>query len=279
MLRSIDLYDEYFNWLGSMNDIPLSREYSFEEFEMPPAFLTGVISDREVDMDGDGTFDYLEIGVEVEVLEAGNYVVDASQLRDIYYNYVNVRNSEFSYLDAGTQIVVLTLNGPTIHASGIDPSFVAQINLWDEYFNTLDFAYDVPLSREYFYTEFDAPGAHLTGIITDQGVDTDNPPDGKFDYLEIGVQIEVSEAGTYIVEADGLDEEGNFISAWGISTAYLSTGTQFVYVQLDGLPIYGRSFNPSRILSLSLYDEDYNYLGSLNDMPLSRTYLYTEFDA
>jgi len=276
----IDLYDEYYNWLGFLFDVPLSRVYSYTEFDLPPASLTGNIYDGGVDTDGDGTFDYLEVGVEVEVSEAGNYIVDASQLRDIYYNYVNVRDSEASYLDAGTQIVVLTLNGPTIHASGINPSFVAQINLWDEHYITLDFAYDVPLSTEYSYTEFDAPEAYLAGIITDQGADTDDPPDGKFDYLEIGVQVEVSEAETYIVEADGLlDQEGNFIWAWGSSSAYLDTGTQSVYLQLDGPPIYGQSLNPSRILSLSLYDENYNYLGSINDIPLSRMYFYTEFDA
>jgi len=274
----IDLYDEYYNWLGYLFDAPLSRVYSYTEFDLPPASLTGTIYDGGVDTDSDGAFDYLEIGVEVNVLQAGNYIVDASQLRDIYYNYVNVRDSESSYLDAGTQIGVLTLNGPTIHASGINASFVAQINLWDEYFNTLDFAYDVPLSTEYSYTEFDAPGAYLTGTITDQGVDTDL--DGAFDYLEIGVRVEVSEAGTYILEADGLlDEEGDFIGAWGSSAASLDTGIQFVYLQLDGTPIYGRSLNPSRILSLSLYDENYNYLGSISDIPLSRTYLYTEFDA
>jgi len=279
-VRSIDLYDEYYNWLGYLFDVPLSRVYSYTEFDLPPASLTGTIYDGGVDTDSDGTYDYLEIGIEVEVTEAGNYLVDASQLRDTSYNYVNVRDSESYYLAAGTHTVVLTLNGPTIHASGINPSFVASINLWDEYLNTLSSAYDVPLSREYSYTEFDAPGAYLTGIITDQGVDTDDPLDGGFDYLEIGVQVSVSEAGTYVLDADGLlDQEGNFIGAWGSGSAYLDVGTQVVYLQLDGPSIYMQGLNPSRILSLSLYDENYNYLGSVSDIPLSRTYLYTEFDA
>jgi hypothetical protein len=279
-VRSIDLYDEYHNWLGYLFDVPLSRVYSYTEFDLPPASLTGTIYDGGVDTDGDGTYDHLEIGVEVEVTEAGNYLVDASQLRDTSYNYVNVRDSESSYLDIGTRIVALTLNGPTIHASGINPSFVAQINLWDEYLNTLDVAHDVPLSTEYSYAEFDVPGAYLTGIVTDQGVDTDDPPDGKSDYLEIGVQIEVSEAGTYTVEMNMLlDEWDNFIWVWSSNTTYLEAGTQFIYLQLDGPSIYMQGLNPSRISSLTLYDTDYYDLGSINDIPLSRTYLYTEFDA
>jgi hypothetical protein len=279
-VMSIDLYDEYYNWLGSLSDVPLSRVYSYTEFDLPPARLTGTISDGGVDVDGDGTFDYLEIGVEVEVTEAGNYLVDASQLRDAFYNYVNVRDSESLYLDVGTHSVALTLNGPTIHASGINPSFVAQINLWDEYLNTLDVTYDVPLSTEYSYTEFDAPGASLTGIITDQGVDADDPPDGTFDYLEIGVQVEVSEAGTYTVEMNTLlDEWDNFIWMWSGNTMYLETGTQVVYLQLDGPSIYMQGLNPSRISSVTLYDTDYYDLGSIHDSPLSQTYLYTQFDA
>lgn len=275
----IDLYDESYNWLDYMFDVPLSRLYSHIEFDLPSASLTGTIYDVGVDTDSDGTFDYLEIGVEVEVIEAGDYIVDASQLHDEHYNYINVRAQESSYLTVGTHVVALALNGPVIHASGINPSFVAQINLWDDDLNTLDTAYDVPLSTEYSHTEFDIPGAYLTGTITDQGVDTDDPLDGTFDYLEIGVQIEVSEAGTYNVEMNMLlDEWGNFIWVWSSNTVYLETGTQYTLLQLDGPSIYMQGLNPNKVSSLTLYDAYYNDLGSINDVPLSTTYLYTQFD-
>ena len=278
MVSSIDLYDETFNWLGSMSQVPLSREYSFEEFERPPAYLTGVIYDEKVDTDYDGTADYLEIDVEVNVLQAGNYIVDAMGLRDTGYNNINVWDSEFSYLDFGIQNVTLAFNGPTIYASGINPYFVTSINLYDEYYNLLDYRYDVPLSKEYYYTEFDAPGAYLTGFITDQGVDTDS--DGTSDYLEIGVQVQVSEAGTYTVTVDGLlSDEYDFISVWTSNSAYLDVGPQFVYLLLDGPTIYMQGLNPCRILSLSLYDENYNDIGRIEDILLSMTYPYTDFDA
>jgi hypothetical protein len=142
-----------------------------------------------------------------------------------------------------------------------------------------DYRIDIPLSREYSYTEFDIPGAYLTGIITDQGVDTDDPPDGKFDYLQIGVQVEVSEAGTYTVKMGTLlDEWDNFIWVWSSNTTYLETGTRFVYLQLDGPSIYMQGLNPSRVSSLTLYDTDYYDLGSIKDIPMSKTYLYTQFD-
>ncbi len=278
IIPSIDLYDEYFNSLASISEVSLSREYSFEEFERPPASLIGLIYDEGVNTDSDGTFDYLEIGVEVNVLQAGNYIIDAWGLHDTDYNNINVWDNEISYLDVGTQTVTLTFNGPTIHASGINPSFVASVNLYDEYNNFLDYRYDVPLSHEYSYTEFDTPGAYLTGIITDQGVNTDL--DGTYDYLEIGVQVEVSEAGTYTVTTDGLlNEENAFIWVGNSNFAYLDVGTQFVHLQLNGPDIYMQGLNPSRVLSISLFDEDYNDLGRIEDIALSRTYLHTEFDA
>jgi hypothetical protein len=120
----------------------------------------------------------------------------------------------------------------------------------------------------------------LTGIITDQGVDADDPPDGTYDYLEIGVQVEVSEAGTYTVEVDALlDEWDSFIGVYSSNTTYLEAGTQFVYLQLDGPSIYMQGLNPSRVSSFTLYDTDYYDLGSMHDVPMSKTYLYTEFDA
>ena len=278
MVYHIDLYDQNYNSLGSMQEIPLSREYSFEEFERPPASLIGVIYDEGVDTDGDGTFDYLEIGVEVEVNTAGLYEVDAWGLHDVDYNYIYVGAYESAFLDVGTQVVVLTFNGPTIYASGVNPSFVASIALWDEYFNLLGSTYDVPLSREYSYTEFDVPPASLTGVISDLGVDTDG--DGLFNYLEISVQVEVSEAGTYTIEINGLlDKDYNYIAVWSSSTVDLEVGTQTVYLQPDGPTIYAQSCNPICVSWIGLYDGGWNFLGSLYNTPLSREYSYTEFDA
>ena len=121
------------------------------------ASLTGVISDQGVDTDGDGTFDYLEVGVEVNVTASGMFRVRVSGLYDSTYNYISIRDENFTYLDVGIQIVYLSLYGPTIYTSGLNPVYVSDIYLYDENYNRLDSLYDVPLSREYFYTEFDAP--------------------------------------------------------------------------------------------------------------------------
>ncbi len=120
----------------------------------------------------------------------------------------------------------------------------------------------------------------MTGIITDQGVDTDYPPDEKFDYLEIGVEVKVLEDGYYAVDADGLlDEWGNYIRVWSSNSTYLETGTQYIYLRLDGPTVYASERNPSRVSLIRLYDGDYCYIGGISDIALLGTYSYDDFDA
>jgi len=127
--------------------------------------LTGSIYDSGVDTDGDGAFDYLEVGVEVNVTEAGQYAVGISGLRDSEFSYINVWENKSEYLNAGVQVVDVWLYGPAIYASSLNPVNISQIELYSVEYDPpftyirhwLSSVYDVPLSREYPYTEFDSP--------------------------------------------------------------------------------------------------------------------------
>jgi hypothetical protein len=285
-VSDIYLYDEYYTWLGSLYDVPLSREYAYTEFDLPPALLTGVIYDSGVDNDSDGTFDFLEVGVEVNVTSPGMFRVEVPGLFDSGYNYISVWGGNFTYLDVGIQVVYLTLDGPTIYASGLNPSQVSSIYLYDEYYNQLGSLYNAPLSREYFYTEFDLPPAFLTGTIYDSGVDIDG--DGAFDYLEVGVEVSVTDSGDYRVEISGLLDSGHdYIGVSSYESEHLDAGIQVVNVSLHGSTIYSSHFNPVNVSQITLYSVEFvppyeyigDWLGSVHDVPLSREYLYTEFDS
>jgi hypothetical protein len=121
------------------------------------ATFTGNIFDQGVDTDGDGTYDLLEIRVEVNVAEAGDYIVEVIGLRDINNAYINVEDSQGVSLDNGIQVVYLRLDGTTIYASGLNPINISYISLTDSEFNSFRELKDVPLSREYLYTEFNTP--------------------------------------------------------------------------------------------------------------------------
>jgi hypothetical protein len=122
-------------------------------------------------------------------------------------------------------------------------------------------------------------GANFTGIIYDSGVDTDG--DGTFNFLQIGVEVDVSVAGTYQVDVTGLyytPDVENYIDISDLNTTFLNEGVQVVYLSLDDSIIYSSGINPTYVAVITLLDEEDNVLDNLYDLPLSKTYVYTDFD-
>ncbi len=122
-----------------------------------PASLTGVIYDEGVDTDGDGAFDFLNLGVEINVTMAATYRVEAGGLYDPTYNSVSVLTNSSAYLNVGIQVIDVHLNGSSVYAAGVNPTYIAGINLYDGSNVLLDQVYDLPLSKQYSYSEFQLP--------------------------------------------------------------------------------------------------------------------------
>jgi len=142
--------------------------------QIPVANLTGaIVDDMGVDTDGDGAFDYLEVGVEVNVTDSGDYEVEIWGLLDSGHNYISVSGHKSEYLDADVQVVNVLLYGPTIYVSGLNPVNVSEIALYSvEYVPPFEYirhwlgsVYDIPLSTEYLYTEFDSPFTDTEAIF------------------------------------------------------------------------------------------------------------------
>ena len=142
--------------------------------ELPHARLTGTISDAGVDLDGSGKFDYLVIGVGVNVSVASEYIVTISGLSaDLLYSYISVSDMKREYLSPGIHTVNIYLYGPVIYQSGQNPTKVSSISLQSvryEFFmpiiESLDSRSSVPLSRKYNYTEFDASFSDIEAMFT-----------------------------------------------------------------------------------------------------------------
>ena len=137
------------------------------------ASLTGTIYDWGVDTDGDGNFDFLEVGVEVNVTDSGDYQIQIRDLLDSDSNYIGISGNKSKYLDAGIQTVNVSLYGPTIYVSGLNPLNVSEITLssveyvppFEYVYHWLDSVYDVPLSTEYLYTQFDSPFTDIEAVF------------------------------------------------------------------------------------------------------------------
>ena len=175
ILQQLDNTSEY---MGGFDSIALSRMYNYTEFDPPSAYLTGNILDHGVDTNGNGLYDYLEIGIEIEVTAAGEFQTQISTPEDKNGGYINVYNSSQGSLNVGLQYMNLSFSGPQIFSSRLDPQNISSIQLFilnsTNYFGYYaDEIYNVPLSRIYNYSEFDPPSVYLTGNVTDRGVDTD----------------------------------------------------------------------------------------------------------
>jgi hypothetical protein len=160
-VSSIRLYDESDTLLDSLSDVPLSRTYYFGEFGLLPARLTETISDEGVDTDDDGYYNYLNLGVEVNVTTAGKYTVDAGGVYDATPNYVSVQAKNTTYLDVGIHVVYLALDGTEIYAESVNPTKIASIFLYDESNTTLSRVYDLDLPTSYTYDQFQRPTVEI----------------------------------------------------------------------------------------------------------------------
>jgi len=244
------------------------------------ANLTGNIFDQGVDVNGNGAFDYLEVGVQVNVTEAGTYVVQVMGLESNDFPFsIGIIDSQYVSFDTGIQIVNLHLDGITIYVSGLNPMNISHIILYDGNYNLLGELFEFPLSRKYLSTEFETPGAALTGVLFDQGIDVDS--NGLFDFLEVGVELNVTKAGDYVVEVNGLLGliSGNYtyIGVRNSQQGHLEAGIQVIYIRLDGPTIFASDANPINVSNVILRMNE-AILGTLTDVPLSRGYLHTQFE-
>lgn len=265
----------------------LSRVYSYSEFD-PVAVLAGKIYDKGVDTNGDGLFNYLQVGVEVNVTDAGNYTVSVYLLSS--YAVGTLYNSSTVNLSPGLQIVNFSFNGALIrfsqmNFSTVDEIYLFEANQWNlngTAISPLDWLSGASLSRTYSYTEFQIL-AYFTGAIKDKGVS--NPGDSKFDYLEVDVQINVTEAGNYSITIDGLygsTFNGSWVNYSDYKSGYYSVGLQFVNFTCPSQMIYASKANVTSIGNFQLWaymgEEGWWSVDQLSNVPLSTTYNYTEFN-
>jgi hypothetical protein len=161
----IELYTGNYKYLSNVNNVALSRVYNYTEFDPPHAFLTGHISDRGVDTDGDGLFNYLEVRIEFNVTEPGKYGVNVEGLLEksaTMTNYLDDYKNDTENFTAGVHTVYMDFSGSEIAYRHFNPTHVNYIYLYDSA-NQLEISHldSAPLSKQYNYTLFDAPSKDI----------------------------------------------------------------------------------------------------------------------
>ncbi len=158
------------NLLDSLSNVPLTNLYYFSNFGLLPATLTDTITDEGIDTNDDGLYDYLRIGVEVNVTTAGTYTVDLGGLYDATYNYLSGASTNSTYLTAGTHIVYVDIDGAEIYAATVNPTSLAAILLYDESNRTLTTLNDLTLPASYTYADFQRPNIVIEIVEVDRKI-------------------------------------------------------------------------------------------------------------
>ncbi|HDP97363.1 MAG TPA: hypothetical protein ENN25_06715 [Euryarchaeota archaeon] len=83
----------------------------------------------------------------------------------------------------------------------------------------------------------------------------DDTGNGKFDWLVIEAEVNVSAAGTFNVLCDMYNQAVTLYVTYGINTTALGAGLQTVWIFLDGMTINSRGVDGPYTVYLYLYDE------------------------
>ena len=278
ILEKHDYYYYYYT-LQNIGSRPLNRTYSYNEFD-PMAFFTGKILNKGIDEEPNGLFDYLEISVEINVTDAGSYEIEFYNLVDDYSNYLYEYQSFQSEFEEGLHLINFTVYGPKIYGAHLNPVYLEDLQLqywvpwrWIE----LDHRHMVPLPSLYNYSEFESH-AFLTGRVYDKAVDTD--ADDLFDYMEVGVEVNVTEAGTYRISGGGLADEYKSIWYYQYATIDLDLGVHIINFTFPGPMIAYYHINPTNITGVSLIEySTYSQLGYISTTALPTGYTDTQFNS
>jgi hypothetical protein len=285
-LVDVYFYDSGWNLLSIWSEINLTKTYDYALFDVGATF-TGAVIDSGVDTDSNGLNDYLDLGIQVDVEDAGLYDIYAYNLANASYYYINIYAYCYTriYLPQGVYHVNFSIYGPAIYASHVTNistvnwlymDLIEQTNSWYRSYR-VDERDSLPLSNTYNYTDFESH-AQLTGKIVDEGVDTDG--NGLFDYLRVGVEINVTEAGYYGIVVEGLVEnETSELNIGQRAENHFDLGNHTIYLEYYGPMFAYYHFSPANLSYVHLYEANTGVdLGEIESAMLSQRYDYTLFD-
>ncbi|MFQ5979145.1 MAG: hypothetical protein ACE5OZ_13550 [Candidatus Heimdallarchaeota archaeon] len=277
LIESVNLHAPNYETLDQKSYPYVTRIYSFDEFDIPGAQLTGVYGDQGVDWDSDGKFDALRIFAEINVTEGADYDISMLIISDAGEYFWE---SAYGYSPVGLQQIAIFLDGPQIYGRHQNSAYrLAEVSIRDANYNRIDAASDVYITEFYMFDQFNAPGVAIVGIYGDQGVDLDY--DGEFDFLAIVVGIKVDRPAFCGLRVEIYSEQNG--ASWWVSgeslPVYYPVGTYNVTVYLQGSQIHSlASSSPWTTIGVALIDEDYNEIDRLDLDYYSHTYDATDFE-
>ncbi|MFX1516200.1 MAG: hypothetical protein ACFFC6_07825 [Promethearchaeota archaeon] len=268
-----------------------TSHYAYTQFDPPSAELTGNFADMGIDSDDNGRINYLELAFEVDVAEEGYYRVYGQVYADEGgESFTFSTSGGTKYLSTGLQSLTVEIDYYWFlgHSSGCS-LYVGYIYLYRNIatYGDLQMDYDGEdhyLSRTYNHNEFEIPPITLSDNVSyDFGVDTD--ASGTFDYLELVIEVNITEAGAFSFNGYVYSDSGGV--GYHFNSGYLSfeVGLHNVSFEIDIAWIRshddGSAFYIGEIYLyeyISAEGRDYQRGYLTTDHYFSRIYYHNEFD-
>ncbi|MFX0086579.1 MAG: hypothetical protein ACFFAU_12985 [Candidatus Hodarchaeota archaeon] len=260
--------------------------YYASDFDLPNAILTGNYYDQGVDDDSDGTFDYVELSIELNITHSGVYTIEgniyADDGGDGWYYYTERRNFSPGLVNVTIQI---SKEWFYWHTPGT--------NIYNAYTYLYQFdgtkdvqiGYDQEdhyFSRKYYHSDFDLRDAWVVGITDDFATDIDS--DGFYDLWTVVFEVEVTLEGIGLELEVDLTEKGtnDWIDYRWTRYENLVIGRHNITVIFPSDVLFSSGFTQGaqisnfRLINISNWmDLDKSY----DPIPLSGANTFSEFDS
>jgi hypothetical protein len=269
------------NSLAFREDVYTTAPYQATDFDTYGAMLSGNYSYHDLDTDGNGQADGLEVKTGIAVYQPGTYTVEGS-----------LYDSQDEFIAHS----VWTGTGPevTLHFDNITGSFgpytLRDLDLLNAEGQSIDYIAEattiqpIPTLTKPEIASFDIlpAGADLSAqglVITPTQVFTDSLLGGN---LHIEAEVQVAQAGSYKLEAWLADTNGNLLT-WTVGQpTYLAVGTQVLSLTFEGSAIRARGIKgPYQVVALKVLDgnADYAVLDKVDVALTTQAYTLDQFAA
>ena len=279
IVSNIWLYESSTGNLDYRFSFYTTRIYTYDEFDLPGTFLMGNYWDQGVDTDFDGLFDQLEIIVEVNVTKTGDYDIYLTLISTVTGSDIILYGYTSGYWTSGIRNISVMVNAFFLYSRRINTSFeVDYIQIRNSTSQNMDKKQFVYTTRFYNYDEFDLPDAFLLGNYWARGDDLDS--DGKFEQLEIVIEVNVTKSGNFKLEL-GLRSPTLNTSSDLYTTAggYWYKGIQNISVTFDASELFIEFTEGAfEIFWLVIWDSNDSIIDQLYEPYTTQIYHADDFD-
>ncbi|MEM7539225.1 MAG: transglutaminase-like domain-containing protein [Chloroflexota bacterium] len=241
--------------LDSRHDVYTTQAYDVNEFETSVAYLVGDYSDFGIDQNNDGRFESLAVNIDVGIAALDIYTV-TGELVDQAGTFIATGLWVGSIApdvaqQTENQSVQLLFASDAINRvrTGEDSTFTLRnVRLSNSNNVLVDVDRDGYVTEEYRTEQFAGKASLVTPTLLDGSIDyqvagQDTNRNGQYDYLQLDVDIQVAEAGTYQLEGWLADADGNLVTWATTDGLALNAGSHTLPLRFDGITIYAHGAN------------------------------------